>query len=365
MKLYKKLCLSVCLLTLLTGCATHKSSDINASYESTQSYKNSDFGMSDAASGLSSGRTAEYTNEEEALDSELGSEYNGSGSPSVPEQSSGDIVKDYNMIIRNAVLNIDVTELDTFTDSITSKVIEYGGYFESTDIQNYESEYSTERYGNFIIRLPQEKLDSFLDEVGQSGKITSKNMTSEDVSLQYVDIEARIGSLKSERDSLNNMIKDADNIDSVLAIEQKLSEINYRLDSFERQRRALKDKVAYSTVNMTAREERNVEHPIRLALEINFKERIIDSIGNTADATVEIITALPLILIFILFITFILWVIKKLWTRVFFKNRRTAENKLKYVLMPMVNMPPEDKSTNEPEIPAAEEPENVKKEENI
>lgn len=248
------------------------------------------------------------------------------------------LIKDKAMVVRTASLSVDVANLDEFAANLTSRVETYGGYFEKSNVENYSSEYSTRRYGYFTVRVPQDRLDDFLTDIDTGSFVTSRNVTAEDVTLEYVDIEARIDAMKTQRETLMRLLAESSNITETLEIERRLTDVNYELDSYTRQQRALANKVSYSTVTINACEERNVDHPIRLAFEVNFRERFVDGIEAAADLCVGIIAAIPVIVIIVAFGIFGLWLLRKLWRKVFGCKGgcKGGRQKVKYMLVPMV-----------------------------
>ncbi|MCR5100663.1 MAG: DUF4349 domain-containing protein [Butyrivibrio sp.] len=291
---------------LFTGCGS------NGTYEETAMENNS----------LSSS----YTDSSMISFSESSSEETQDGS------SEADIVKQTQMIIRDADVEVDVGNLEEFNISINSLVDEYGGYFEKSEIQDYSSDYSTYRYAYYTIRIPNEKLDDFLSNVDGEGNITSKSITSDDVSLEYVDNEAKISSLESELKVLEDMKLKTETVSDLIEIQEQISNIQYQLDSAKGQKRYLEGRVRYSTVNLSAREERNVDNPIGKAFQINFTEELLSGMQTAVTVFVGLITAIPVITIITTFIILFIWVLKKVCSKVF-KPKNGI--RFKYMLVPI------------------------------
>ena len=259
------------------------------------------------------------------------SSYDSAESDSSGDMSNAEIVKNTMMVVRDADLSVDVQNLEEFAESLTSKVNDMDGYFETSEIDNYSSDYQTSRDGYFTIRIPSQKLDDFLNFVDGDTFITSKRITTEDVSLEYVDIEAHISALENERDNLNRLLDEAENVADVIEIENRLSDVQYQLDSYTSQKKVLEGRVSYSTVNIRATEERNVEHPIRKAFEINFAERMVDGIEQAAETFVGIIAAIPVIIIVTAFGFLFLWILHKIWKKIF----KRKGSYIKYIRVPV------------------------------
>lgn len=246
--------------------------------------------------------------------------------------SEADIVKDTQMIIRDARIQAEVENLEEFDTYITDTISKYGGYFEYTDIENYTSEYDTTREADYKIRVPQTVLDDVISQVDAQGNITSKNVSSEDVSLQYVDNEAKIASLQSELQVLEELKLQATDVDDLITIQNEISNLQYQLDSANGQKRYLEGRVAYSTINLTAIEERLIDHPVRRAFQINLRDRLLDGMETTVEVFVTVIVAIPTILIITLFAIAFIWLVRKIWSKVFKKYRKN----FKYMMVPVV-----------------------------
>lgn len=306
-KLIPFIVMSVISCSLLAGCT-------NDSYVGTTAIN--DLGTSDYAS-----------------ESMTYSDYNYDDySSSVPsEMSDADIVKSTMMIVRNADINVDVKNLEDFNSNLTAKVSEFGGYFEGSEINNYDNEWDTSRYGYYTVRIPSDKLDAFLNYADEEGSITRKNITSEDVSLEYVDVEAHLNAPEAERDHLKTLLDDAENVSEIIEIEDRLTSVQAQLDSYTSQKRTLENRVSYSTVKITACESRNVEHPIRAAFDVNFKQAMIDGMENAVTTLVDIIASIPVIIIVTSFGILFLWILRKVWRKVFKRDKYGY----KYMFMPV------------------------------
>ena len=76
-----------------------------------------------------------------------------------------------------------------------------------------------------------------------NGNITNKSETTQDVTLQYSDLESRKKSLTVEQERIWALLEKADTLESVIALEERLSEIRYQLESMESQLRLYDNQV--------------------------------------------------------------------------------------------------------------------------
>ena len=247
----------ICMSLSLCGCGSSDSASKEASYDRQAA----DEAYYDGESGFSSGYNGDYAAEDYAAEDYAAEE--AEAPVNEDNTSSGGIteeeIADYgSKIIRNASLSLDVKSLEAFTDDLKKTVKEYGGYVESMDVNSYDSEYSESRYGYYSVRIPAERLDDFLNIVKNEGTITAKSESTEDVTLQYVDTEARISSYEAERDSLMELLDKATSLKDILTIRDEIADVNYELDSLKRQLKSMQNRVSYSTVSINAKESRLV-----------------------------------------------------------------------------------------------------------
>jgi hypothetical protein len=104
---------------------------------------------------------------------------------------------------------------------------------------------------SLVLRVPVAKLDGVVRELKTLGKVQTAETTSEDVTAQRVDLDARIKALQTSVDRLLAIMRDAKDPDALIKAEDALSERQAELDSLRAQRDQLGDRIDYSTVNVT------------------------------------------------------------------------------------------------------------------
>ena len=173
------------------------------------------------------------------------------GTDSTGADGSVDTTKipDSRKLIRNVDLSFETTDFDTFVQDIQSKTTALGGYIESSDVSG-NAYTDRRRSAYFTLRIPKPQVDSFLSFAEGEANLTRKYEYTQDITLQYHDTESRKKALQAEYDRLLQLMAKAESVDAVIAIEQRLSEIRYQLDSFESDLRRYDNQVDYSTVTV-------------------------------------------------------------------------------------------------------------------
>ena len=125
-------------------------------------------------------------------------------------------------IIYTANLTLESKDYDAARAALDAALAEAGGYMESSD--EYANS-GSRRSLSLTLRVPQENYESFLAAVAATGNVTYKSQQAEDVTTQYMDIEARLDSLKEQRTRLQELKASADNLSDLLQIESSLSDV--------------------------------------------------------------------------------------------------------------------------------------------
>ena len=202
-------------------------------------------------------------------------------------------------IVYTASMRMESTRFDDARAALLAAVEDCGGYLESTDQSGSAKEGS--RWVSYTVRVPAVKYTAFLEQAGQAGSVLNLNESAQDITLEYVDVQARLESLESKKARLEALADKAETTADLLEIENQLTEVQYQLESYTRQMKVMDNQVDYCTVDISLREVATLT-----PTGVSFGERIADAFtgGWTAfaafvqDAVVAIIYNLPLLIIF-------------------------------------------------------------------
>ena len=156
-------------------------------------------------------------------------------------------------VIKTANLNLQTLDFDAFAAALEQKIAETGSYLQYADVSGSDY-YGGRKSGNYTIRVPEKNLDMFLAGIEGIATVTNKTLGEEDVTLNYVDTEARIKTLEIEQERLLALLEKAEDLESIIKLEQRLSEVRYSMESYQSKLRTYDDKITYSTVYIYVRE---------------------------------------------------------------------------------------------------------------
>ena len=127
--------------------------------------------------------------------------------------------------------------------AISALAYSVGGYVA------YQSTYSTAAY--VVIRVPATDYVNVLNQVMKLGVFVSETSNSNDVSVQYTDMNATLASLRTEQTSLLKLLNQTATINSTLAVEAQLQQVDSQINSVESEILQTQTLVDYSTINVT------------------------------------------------------------------------------------------------------------------
>ncbi len=158
------------------------------------------------------------------------------------------------MLIYTANLTMAVYQVAPALDAIEKIAKDLNGYL------------AVRSDASITIRVPREKFSAALAQVEKTGDVVHREVTAEDVTDQFVDMDARLKNAMAMRERLQDLLKKA-NTKEALEIEIQLERVMGEIESMEGKLKLLKDKIAFSmiTVTFAARGEAAVrDMPLRL-----------------------------------------------------------------------------------------------------
>ncbi len=165
----------------------------------------------------------------------------------MPAPAPNRVEKIATKIIKTANLQFQVRDVDKSHEQINELVKKYGAYFASDNktMSSYQID------DNLVIRVTPENFDALVAELmKQSIYTNSKSITAEDVTSQFVDMQARLKTKKEVEQRYLALLKEAHKVSDILEVEQQLGQIREEIEAMEGQLKLLTDQVNYSTISL-------------------------------------------------------------------------------------------------------------------
>ena len=162
-------------------------------------------------------------------------------------------------IIYEATLRLVVDSFANVETQIPLLAKQHQGYIANGSVDTTQG---SQRAGSWTVRIPVEQYDAFLDAIAALGVPESRTQKAQDVSAEYVDLEARISNKKKLEERILQLLADrSGEIKDIIAVESELGRVREEIERMEGQLRFLSNRVSLTTVTITAREERDYKPP--------------------------------------------------------------------------------------------------------
>lgn len=150
-------------------------------------------------------------------------------------------------LIKVANLRFQVKDVSTSEARVEQLIETYNAAIVSSHTSNAEESIET----TYTIRVEPGKFPELVKALQQESIfLDDKTITSDDVTRQYVDVEARIKTMQAVEQRYLQLLHRADKIPDILAIEGQLKKLREELESMQAQFKALKQQISYSTIHL-------------------------------------------------------------------------------------------------------------------
>jgi hypothetical protein len=171
----------------------------------------------------------------------------GTPAPAAPPQvpPSATVAPD---IVTTGSVQMFAAEPSQVADRLVAAVKDAGGRVDEDS--RSERSGSSSPTAALVLRIPSDKVDAVLADAKKLGTVESMSIEHNDVTLQRVDLDARIEALQTSVNRLLELMGRADNTADLLAAESSLTQRQADLDSLRAQRTELRDQIAYAKINV-------------------------------------------------------------------------------------------------------------------
>jgi hypothetical protein len=156
------------------------------------------------------------------------------------------------MIARTSQLVLVTKEFDKARGALEDILKRHGGYFGQLDVA---APSNSPRTLNATLRVPSNQLDPTMAEIKSLGQVESESQSGEEVTQQYVDLDARLTNARNTEQRLTTLLRDrTGKMGDVLAVEQEIDRVRGEIEQMEAQKKTLLNRVDFATLNVTLRE---------------------------------------------------------------------------------------------------------------
>jgi uncharacterized protein DUF4349 len=213
-------------------------------------------------------------------------------------------------VIRQAQLSITVSSgsFDSKLGDVQALVERQGGFISGSDAQADPAANGQIRTGVITFMVPAAKFDDTIIQLRGMGKVVGLHATGNDVSAQYVDLQARLGNEEAQRDAMLALLQRAQSVQDIIAVQNQLGQITGQIEQLKGQIQYIDHNTAYSTVTVNLME---AGAPVQATSQDNwgFASALSDGAHNFVTTFNFIITGLGAIgpIVIVLGFGYLLW----------------------------------------------------------
>ena len=157
-------------------------------------------------------------------------------------------------MIRNANLTVEVISPTESQRKIVSIAESHQGFVVTSEATQSSSEdkSKTETTVNLVVRVPAAQFNQVMEEIRAVGiRVTQEKVTGQDVTEEFIDLEARINNQKALESQFIEIMKRAGKVEDALQVQRELANVRTEIEKLEGRRRFLQNQASLSTITIT------------------------------------------------------------------------------------------------------------------
>ncbi|HKG59235.1 MAG TPA: DUF4349 domain-containing protein [Pyrinomonadaceae bacterium] len=189
-------------------------------------------------------------------------------------------------IIRNAEITIEVPSTTDAQHQVTSIAETHGGFVVTSEAKQRESNDPSQRTLDIklVVRVPSNQFGRAFDEIKKlAGNTPSENVTSQDVTEDFIDLEARIKTQKALEVQFLEIMRQANKIADALEVQRQIAEVRTDIEKLEGRKRFLENRSSLSTINVNIQTPKPVISVTETGFRQSLREAVSDSISLASD----------------------------------------------------------------------------------
>jgi hypothetical protein len=184
-------------------------------------------------------------------------------------------------IIRNANLTMEVDSTSDMQHKVTSIAESHGGFVVTSEAKQRENADPAKRTLDIklVVRVPAEQFGSALDTIrGLANTLKEENVTGNDVTEEFIDLEARIRTQKALELQFLDIMKQARKVEDALEVQRQIAEVRTDIEKLEGRKRFLENRSSLSTITV------NLETPHQTVVSTSsFGRSVRESVSDGVD----------------------------------------------------------------------------------
>ncbi len=191
-------------------------------------------------------------------------------------------------IIRNGELTLETESPTEGLRKITAAAESHGGFVVTSEFKQnpVAAGAKPSQSVTVVARVPASQFASALDQIRNAGeRVIQEKVSGQDVSEEYLDVEARLRNKKALEGQFLEIMKQARKVEDALDVQSQLADVRTEIERLEGRRRFLENQSALSTITTTLQ----MPQPIIAATTSGFGTTIKRTFGDAVDTAASIV----------------------------------------------------------------------------
>ena len=190
-------------------------------------------------------------------------------------------------IIRNANLTIEVNSTTETQHRVTSIAESHGGFVVTSEAKQREDADPGKRTLDIklVVRIPAARFGVALDEIrGLAKNLREENVTGQDVTEEFIDLEARIKTQRALELQFLEIMKQAYKVEDALSVQRQIADVRTDIEKLEGRKRFLENRASLSTITV------NIETPKQIVVNTTgFGRERREAVSDSIDVGAAVI----------------------------------------------------------------------------
>src|SRR6266850_3674259 len=190
-------------------------------------------------------------------------------------------------IIRDADLTMEVPSTTETQRKVSSIAESHGGFIVTSEAKQREASEPAKRTLDIklVLRVPSNQFEGTLSEIeGLATNLTHRNVTGQDVTEEFIDLEARLKTQKALELQFLEIMRQANKVADALEVQRQIADVRTEIEKLEGRKRFLENRASLSTISVT------LQSPTAIAVSASsFGRSVREAVSESIDVASGIV----------------------------------------------------------------------------
>jgi hypothetical protein len=194
----------------------------------------------------------------------------------IPSELTTELMED-RKIVKEGSITLEVGNITETIDEVAEMADELNGYV----VSSYKYEYERGVSGHIVIRVPFEKFEEAFTRLRQLAiDVPYETTTAEDVTEEYVDLEAQLRNLQATETQYLTLMEQAENVEEMLKVQKELSNVRGEIEQIEGRMKYLEQTSETSLIEVDLEETQGLAEPWSASAALKSAVRGLTTFGR-------------------------------------------------------------------------------------